>query len=372
MRGSDSAEPSDADTDSSDDSAAPGAATVPSLNGMAAAAASFAAARAVTPDAPQSATDPADEQQRFRLLADAMPHIVWTAGPDGSPDYGNRRWNEYTGLPFIETYRGDWQKALHPDDLHALDQWRLAVMAGEPRQFDCRFRRAADGAYRWHRCCAQPMCDANGCIILWVGTAADIDDQKRIEEALRETETREHSFLRDVLLAVTENKLRLCGSPDELPAPLPHEEANTSFPLTTPTLTYFRAHVQQIVAGLNYCEQRQSDFVTAVGEAAMNAVVHGGGGEGRVRVDRESAKVQVWVTDRGTGIDRSCLHRATLERGYTTSGSMGYGFFLMLKTTDRIYLLSTPQGTTVVLEQDRNPVDPLWGDLGYSLGHVKL
>ena len=66
------------------------------------------------------------------------------------------------------------------------------------------------------------------------------------------------------------------------------------------------------------------------------------------------------IEDTGNGIAVNTLHRATLERGFTTAGSMGHGFWMMLKTADRVWLLTGAGGTTVVIEQDRAEPDPAW------------
>ena len=91
----------------------------------------------------------------------------------------------------------------------------------------------------------------------------------------------------------------------------------------------------------------------------MNAVTHAGGGEGQVFADPDGP-VQVWVRDQGTGIDVAHLPRATLEKGYTTTETLGHGMKMMLQTADRIFLLTGSTGTTVVLEQDRLPSVRVW------------
>jgi anti-sigma regulatory factor (Ser/Thr protein kinase) len=104
--------------------------------------------------------------------------------------------------------------------------------------------------------------------------------------------------------------------------------------------------------------ERLQDFETAVGEASMNAVQHGGGGRGRVHGDPDSGVIQVWIEDQGEGIAEDFIHRA-IEQGWTTGG-FGQGFFLMRSCADRIYLLTGPSGTTVVLEQERALPKPKW------------
>ena len=127
-----------------------------------------------------------ESEQRYRFLADAMPQIVWGTRPDGSNDYFNRRWHDYTGLDFQAASGWGWQSVLHPDDLPAcLDRWQRSLKTGEPYEVEYRLRRAADGMFRWHLGRGLPMRDESGEIDHWIGTCTDIDDQKRAEEALR-------------------------------------------------------------------------------------------------------------------------------------------------------------------------------------------
>jgi PAS domain S-box-containing protein len=124
-------------------------------------------------------------ERRYRALAEAVPHIVWTARPEGEVDYFNRRWFEYTGLSQADT-AGSWRPALHPDDLpRAREMWQEALASGAPQQAECRLRRK-DGTYRWHLCRVVPERITSGQIVSWLGTFTDIEDQKRAEEVLAE------------------------------------------------------------------------------------------------------------------------------------------------------------------------------------------
>jgi len=129
-------------------------------------------------------------EKRYRSLAEAIPQMVWTARPDGYFDYYNRRWFEYTGLAERDARRYEsWTSVLHPDDAReARDRWLHSVETGEVFEFECRLRRAADGAARWHLCRAVPLRDADGRVTKWFGTATDIDQQKRTGEAMREAQ----------------------------------------------------------------------------------------------------------------------------------------------------------------------------------------
>lgn len=158
-------------------------------------------------------------------------------------------------------------------------------------------------------------------------------------------------FFRDVMASVTDGHLRLCLEPSDLPTPL--TLVNENIPLDRETLASFRHLAAKAARERQFSAQRVDDLNTAVGEASMNAVVHGGGGEAEVRADDES--VQVWVKDHGTGIQMTELPRVTLELGYSTKDSLGHGFWLMLRAADTIHLLTGADGTTLVITLARQP-----------------
>ncbi|HZI19618.1 MAG TPA: PAS domain S-box protein [Pyrinomonadaceae bacterium] len=125
-----------------------------------------------------------EREGRYRALADAMPQIVWTARPDGYFDYFNRRWFEYTGRGYEETWGWDWQRVLHPlDGERLLRAWATCVETGRDLSVQARLLRA-DGQYRWHLTRAEPMRDERGAVTRWFGTSTDIHDQKQAEERL--------------------------------------------------------------------------------------------------------------------------------------------------------------------------------------------
>jgi PAS domain S-box-containing protein len=126
-----------------------------------------------------------ESAERYNFLADTVPLIIWTARPDGGLDYYNRSWFEYTGLARERTNRWGWDAFVHPDDLaRCLERWARSFTTGEAYESESRFKRGSDGAYRWFLGRALPLRDAEGQILQWVGTATDIDEQKRAEAAL--------------------------------------------------------------------------------------------------------------------------------------------------------------------------------------------
>jgi PAS domain S-box-containing protein len=124
----------------------------------------------------------ADNEQRFRILADTMPQIVWSTLPDGYHDYYNRRWYEFTGMPEGSTDGEAWNGMFHPDDQdRAWSRWRQSLATGEPYEIEYRLRHA-NGEYRWTLGRAMPMRDDTGCIVRWFGTCTDIHEQKLLLE----------------------------------------------------------------------------------------------------------------------------------------------------------------------------------------------
>lgn len=128
----------------------------------------------------------AASEERFRTLAEAMPHLVWQADARGEPDYLNRRALDYLGLDLAAMREGGWLSTLHPEDAPVLaETWGVALAGGGEYDLDARIR-GADGHYRWFRVRAAPVRDAEGVIRHWVGTCTDVEDRHRAEAALHE------------------------------------------------------------------------------------------------------------------------------------------------------------------------------------------
>src|SRR5271157_1003828 len=125
------------------------------------------------------------ESKQLRDVIDTIPGSVWSALPDGSLDFINRRWLEFSGVSLEEGLGRGREAAVHPDDLaRFVDEWRAAVACGKAMESEARVRRA-DGQYRWLLIRNVPLHDQGGKIVKWYGTSTDIDDRKRAEDALR-------------------------------------------------------------------------------------------------------------------------------------------------------------------------------------------
>ena len=130
-------------------------------------------------------------EERFRQLAESMPQVVWSTTAGGTPDYVNARWTELTGCDLAATLTGDFRQGMTAEDLETMERAAAeGLRLGEPYSFECRFRRIADGALRWHLVRSTPVRNAGGEVVKWLGTSTDIDEQKRAAEALRLSEWR--------------------------------------------------------------------------------------------------------------------------------------------------------------------------------------
>jgi PAS domain S-box-containing protein len=125
-----------------------------------------------------------ERDQRFRVIADSMPMLMWTASPDGATEWHNLRWHEYTGKSEDSPMEIGW-RTLHPEDVAPTRAaWLTATDTGENLELEHRIRRA-DGTYRWFLTRATPERDANGAIVRWYGTSTDVHEARRARRTLQ-------------------------------------------------------------------------------------------------------------------------------------------------------------------------------------------
>jgi PAS domain S-box-containing protein len=131
-------------------------------------------------------------------LLQHLPVSAWTLRPDGTPDFVNQVWLEFSGqtLDFVRSHPEAWMNAVHPEDRETASRaFGEGVRLGRGFAFETRSLRAQDGTYRWHLNQAVVLRDAEGKVLKFIGTTTDIDDQKRAQEELRASETN----LREIL-----------------------------------------------------------------------------------------------------------------------------------------------------------------------------
>jgi len=126
----------------------------------------------------------------FRIIADAVPLMIWTARPDGLGDFMNRHYLEWTGRSRDELIAAGWQASIHPDDVEGVvAQWRRSLATGEPYSSEYRYRHAS-GEYRWISVTGNAVRDAVGEIVKWVGGAMDVHRLREAQAALAASESR--------------------------------------------------------------------------------------------------------------------------------------------------------------------------------------
>lgn len=154
-------------------------------------------------DLAETARALSESETRFRVLADAMPQMVWSTQPDGFHDYYNARWYEFTGVPAGSTDGEGWNDMFHADDQErAWAVWRHSLETGEPYEIEYRLKHHS-GVYRWTLGRAVAVRDEQGEITRWFGTLTDIDELKRLEQG-RELVSQELSHrIKNIFAVIT-------------------------------------------------------------------------------------------------------------------------------------------------------------------------
>ena len=131
----------------------------------------------------------AEAERELRRIVDTIPVLVGRHGPDGGIDFVNETGRTFTGLSADEVSGERWASVVHPDDRARLESTSSAHLASAtPFRIEYRLRRA-DGVYHWHAASRVPLRDERGEVVRWYGAAYDIEDRKRAEAALQQSET---------------------------------------------------------------------------------------------------------------------------------------------------------------------------------------
>jgi len=208
---------------------------------------------------------------------------------------------------------------------------------------------------------------------LEAAVAERTSDLTDANEKLRQNAEFQRRFLRDVLASVSNGVLTLCHEMDDIPAPLSTPVGDPIVLTFGDSLRELRDRTAEAADKVQLDDARVLDIVTAAHEAGMNSIVHVGAGVAQVTIDEAAGKVQIRVEDTGAGISLEQLPRAAFQKGYTTSGTLGYGMKIMLGMVDSVFLLTGSTGTTVVLEQScSGGVDDMGATLAFRLAHSDM
>jgi len=156
-----------------------------------------------SPELDDASTKFNPSEAKLRLIIDTIPVIAWCALADGSGEFWNQRWHDYTGLRLEDARGWGWRTVIHPEDLDRIEKkWRADVASGHAGEVEGRLRRF-DGEYRWFLFRYEPLRDQSGNVVNWYGTNIDIDDLKRTEQKLRESEEEFHKMTDFIPQAIT-------------------------------------------------------------------------------------------------------------------------------------------------------------------------
>ena len=143
-------------------------------------------------------------EQNLRVLAETLPQLVWRIGADGLSDFFNQRFRDYTHASDEQLQGYGWSQFLHPDDAErALAAREHALRTGCPYEVEYRFREGQTGSYRWFLARGVPLRNASGQIVKWFGTSTDIEEQKRTEQALRQSQERVRALMNSSIIGIT-------------------------------------------------------------------------------------------------------------------------------------------------------------------------
>jgi PAS domain S-box-containing protein len=141
-------------------------------------------------------------ERELRDVVNTVPAHVWSTSPEGHVDFVNDRWLQFTGLALDQAVGRKWEAVLHPDDrTKVVGDWHSALKNGRAMESEARVRRA-DGEYCWWFIRNVPLRDKTGKLVRWYGTAIDIEDRKRAEQALRKSEERWRSVFENSAIGV--------------------------------------------------------------------------------------------------------------------------------------------------------------------------
>jgi PAS domain S-box-containing protein len=130
-----------------------------------------------------------ESEHKLNLIINTIPAMAWSCTSDGRLEYFNRNLVEYVGLPFDEIVGFGFYRMFHPDDVEPMRMaWDDIVASKKSRPVDARIRRA-DGEYRWFNLRQSPLLDSDGNVVRWYGVVVDIEDRKRAEESLRQSQS---------------------------------------------------------------------------------------------------------------------------------------------------------------------------------------
>jgi PAS domain S-box-containing protein len=302
-----------------------------------------------------------NERRRLQAVLEALPVGMVITDAKGGLVMANSAYEQIWRGPRPRTesvrdyaaYKARWADSGKP---LAPEEWASAqaVQRGKAVFGQLLEIERFDGSHAFVINSAAPVRDAEGRIVGSAVAIQDITALRETEEALREEQEHKLEFYRRTIMAATDGKL-VITEPAEIRGIA--GPAVASWEIHTPEdIKVIRHGVEDIARSAGIEEPRLGQLAVAVGEATTNVVKHAGKGEASLH-RTEDALVAI-VSDRGPGIPALTLPDVALRPGYSTTGTLGMGYKMMIQFADKVYLATGPEGTTVGIEMKLHPVEP--------------
>ena len=212
-------------------------------------------------------------EERFRLIAENLPLMVWTALPNGIVDYFSSRWYEYTGQIPKSAMGWGWKAVLHPDDYQkAVNCWKKSVFSGTGYEIEYRLKCVSDGKYRWFIARGTPLKNEKGSIVRWFGYCTDIEELKKTQDELKSKTT--HLERSNKILKISKKQLKKSKELAEAASQAKsYFLANVSHELRTP-LNSILGYTQLMKreSTLTVSQQKNIEIITRSGEHLLNLI----------------------------------------------------------------------------------------------------
>ncbi len=234
--------------------------------------------------------------------------------------------------------------AVHPEDRGFVEAAWQAALTGKP--YDVEHRIVTPEGVKWVRERAELEFDDQGALLGGFGTVQDITERMEVQRRERDLEEHKLEFYQRTLQAATSGKLIVTDREriEQLAGP-----ASARWEVREPRdLSRIRNEAADLAGNLGMDESRIGKFQVCVGEATTNAVKHAEGAIASLHANHDS--LIFFVADTGPGIDAVILPDVALTPGFSTVGTLGMGYKVMLSFADKVYLATDPDGTAVAIE----------------------
>lgn len=305
-------------------------------------------------------------EARFRAVFDRAGIGMIAVDMGGNVLAANQAFSELTGYDLYELVGMSVQKFAYPEDVAGADELLGRMIQGEFDSFQAEKRYVRkDGKVIWGRLTASIGRALEPEQPFIIGMIEDITDRVNAEEALKAEQSHRTEFYRRTIQAATQDKLVIVDR-EEIEAL--DGTLIRSWEIDGPEGLWAARHgVEKAAEAAGLDDNDVANYTMAAGEALTNVVKHAGTGTASLRWRND--RLLFVATDHGPGIEALNLPAVALERGYTTAGTLGVGFTVMIAFSKRVYLYTGPDGTTVALEAhsktDNRQEEPISGDLPY-------